>query len=104
MIKITNEGYSTEDDDKLRSIERLDKFRHEDFPDDIKVILFKEGMKPEQVWMRTEQYLVEQDGAMCIEAKLLNEPYNDFGIHINDVCKIIISSINGEDIAFEFFQ
>ena len=103
-IKITNEGYSTEDDDKLRSIERLDKFRHEDFPDDIKVILFKEGMKPEQVWMRTEQYLVEQDGAMCIEAKLLNEPYNDFGIHINDVCKIIISSINGEDIAFEFFQ
>lgn len=104
MIRITNECYSTKEDDVLRSLVRLDKFRHEDYPDDIRVILFKEGMKPEQVWMRTEQFLAEQDGAICIEAKLLNEPYKDFGVHLNNVCKVIVSNVNGEDLAFMFLK
>ena len=104
MLKITNECYSTEEDNKLRSITRLDKFRHEDYPDDIKVILFKEGMKPEQVWMRTTEYLKENENLLFLRAELLNQPYENFGVNLGDVCVVTICDVQDEDLAVAFFN
>jgi hypothetical protein len=54
---------------KLRDDDRLDPFRHQAFPDDVRVLLFQKNKNPEQVWFRVEKKLV--DG---YQATLLNSP------------------------------
>ena len=93
-ITSVREGYGMDDPQlvELRGIRMLDGFRHPQYPDDIRALLFKEGVDGvEQVWLRTcassEDY--------SILARLLNEPNADFGVHEGDV--LPIGFAEGED-------
>lgn len=77
-ISAINDGYKCESEQtvEMRKFAFLDKFRSSDYPDDIQVILYKEGLKPEQVWVKCWAF-TEKD----LFGKLLNEPNADFGVH-----------------------
>lgn len=64
---------------KSRRFDFLDPFRHEECVDDVQVVLLKDGLQPEQVWVR-----IEDLGDKVIIGKLLNEPNQDFGYHLNE--------------------
>ncbi len=65
----------------MRQNRELDSLRHSEYPDDIRVMLYKENFQPEQVWVRGIG-AINADGYWL--GKLLNEPYNDFGCHAGD--------------------
>jgi hypothetical protein len=67
--------------DLMRRSTDLDPLRHPEFPDDIRVVLYKEGMDPEQVWVRCSAAL--NDSGLWV-GKLLNEPFKDYGCHDGD--------------------
>lgn len=92
-ISFVREGYGMDDPQlcELRGIDILDQFRHPQYPDDVKALLFKEGVGGvEQVWLRT--CAVDENK---IFASLLNEPSADFGVHEGDV--LPIGFAEGED-------
>ena len=64
----------------------LDKFRNEYYPDDVRVLLFKEGNGIEEVWAR----LIFVHGKEFF-GKLLNEPIQDFGCHKGSIIGIILT-------------
>ena len=64
---------------KSRRFDFLDPFRHEECIDDVQVVLLKDGLQPEQVWVR-----IEDLGDKVIIGKLLNEPDQDFGYHLHE--------------------
>jgi len=68
---------------KTRMVKDIDHLRENDYPDDILVILHKEGLNPEKLWVR----LLKLDNGI-LSGKLQNEPVSDFGIHLNDTIKI----------------
>lgn len=59
-----------------REMRFLDESRHPVYMDDVRVILEKEGLKPECCWARMTDVSERR-----LWAKLLNEPDQDFGIH-----------------------
>lgn len=70
-------GYEAEEAvEKSRMFDFLDDARHPEYIDDVQVFLEKKGLKPELCWAR-----ITDLGDHCIWAKLLNEPYQDFGLH-----------------------
>lgn len=77
-ISVINDVYKCENQqtEEIRGFTFLDSFRNSDYPDDIQVILVKDGINPEQVWVRCWAYTDNE-----LFGKLLNEPYNDFGVH-----------------------
>ena len=80
-IDMVRKGYTVNDAViKARNSFEIDDFRHEQFPDDVLLIFFQDGLKPEGIWCRIES---EIDGMPA--AKLLNEPYADFGVHMGDL-------------------
>ena len=68
-----------------RKIKDLDHLRENNFPDDILVYIYKEGLNTERVWVRLTK--VENGKLYGI---LQNEPHSNFGIHIFDEIKIEI--------------
>ena len=62
--------------EKSRTFGLLDASRHPEFIDDVQVYLEKKGLKPELCWAR-----ITDLGDHCFWAKLLDEPYQDFGLH-----------------------
>ena len=101
-IEITNSGYSDENDEALRSITCLDKFRHDDFPDDVLAVLYLPGMKPERIWVRPVQLIGNTGGRHYFFALLLNEPFSDYGVHNGDQVVLVIDKQDGKDIAICF--
>lgn len=80
-VKIIKEGYAvSEKIEKTREMEFLDECRSPEYPDDIMVLLFTEELQPEGCWAR-----IEDLGEGYFMGKLIVEPYQDFGIHLNDV-------------------
>ncbi len=77
-----------------RSFDILDELRHSTFIDDIKVYLLKEGMDEEICWFRIED-LKEN----CFMGTLLNEPYEDFGIHEGDLLPFVLATDQNNQIA-----
>ena len=65
----------------MRYFTSLDKFRHPEYPDDVKVLLWKEGCSVEEVWVRCAT--LDYERKMMI-GTLLNEPSQNFGCHIGD--------------------
>lgn len=61
---------------KGRNSTIFDDFRHPQFPDDVVLLFYKEGVNPEMIWCRIES---EIEGRPA--AALLNEPNADFGVH-----------------------
>ncbi len=68
-----------EDLEKSRTFEFLDELRDLQHPDDIKVILMKEGLNPEEVWVRLTGL-----GEHVLIGTLLNQPYQNYGINKGD--------------------
>ena len=101
-IQITNEGYSDENDELLRSLTFLDPFRHYDCPDDILAILYVQGLQSEKIWVRPIEYAGEKEGRRYFLAQLLNEPFSDYGVHYKDQVVLVIDNQDGEDIAICF--
>lgn len=77
----------------LRSIEEIDHLRNEDWSDDVLVHFIKDGLKAEGMWVRYED--INEEG--LIAGKLLNTPYQDFGVKAGDDVEAFLTK-NGEDI------
>lgn len=85
-IDMVRNGYSVNEEImKARNSFVFDDFRHPQFPDDVMLIFYQEGLQPEGIWCRIES---EKDGKPV--AMVMNEPNSDFGVH------------RGEMIAFEW--
>lgn len=65
---------------KLREAEFLDPIRHPLYPDDVQALLLKDGMPAELVWLHLCD--LRNDS---IFGRLLNEPEQEFGVHVGDV-------------------
>jgi len=83
-LNIVDEGYR-EDKSVLptRDITEIDHLRNSCFPDDIQVLLLKEGLESELPWFRLREIKDRK-----LYGALLNEPHQNFGVHINDVVEI----------------
>lgn len=68
----------------MRQTTMLDPLRHAQYPDDISVVLYQEGLQPEKIWVRCVG-CVNEEGVWL--GKLLNEPYSDYGCHNGDKIK-----------------
>jgi len=81
MIKMIRDNYDTNNEAKenMRRMDFLDNFRNDDFPDDVAVVIFSDGLQPEQVWMRCVDVTEEM-----LYGTLLNEPNQDYGVHEGD--------------------
>lgn len=78
-ITYINNGYKcSKQINNTRMLQILDGSRNQDYPDDVMVVLFKEGFQPEGCWVRCSRL-----GDKCIMGILLNEPYQDFSVNIN---------------------
>ena len=85
-VKRHMEHYVQNDDiTELRNLKSLDKFRNDEYPDDILVIFFKNGCTPEGMWVRYEKKENEY-----IIGKLLNSPDQNLGVDMGDSVKFII--------------
>lgn len=71
---------------KSRAFAFLDEFRYEKNFDDVKIVLYKEGLRPEGVWAKIESL----DNGSFI-GTLLNEPNQDFGVSMGDPVAFIMN-------------
>lgn len=97
IIESTNECYSNTNDEKTRSFTFLDPFRHEDYPDDVLVLIINhQYRKKEQIWVRLNKYIGKDDSITAFLGTLLDEPFDDiYGMHSHD--EILIGYITPED-------
>ena len=65
--------------EETRELSFLDGVRSQQYPDDVKVILMKDGLKSEEVWVHMTNL-----GDHALIGKLLNQPYQDYGIDKGD--------------------
>lgn len=80
-VDMVRNGYKVNDAIlKGRNSGVFDDFRHPQFPDDVILLFYKEGLQPEMIWCRIE---AEKEGRPA--AILLNEPNADFGLHRGDM-------------------
>ena len=84
-IDILENYYKDSEYLKCRAISELDEFRHPEFPDDLLMILAKKGNKMERIWVRAISCVGTTDKMIVVKAQLLNEPYENFGVHIHDI-------------------
>ncbi len=71
---------------KSRTFAFLDEFRFENNFDDVKVILYKDGLKLEGAWVR-----IEELGKGVIMGTLLTEPEQDFGAELGSPIVFIVN-------------
>ena len=84
---------ASEDLEKSREFDFLDACREPSFPDDIRVLFEKEGLKPEECWVRLTGL-----GDHVLIGKLLNQPYQDFGVSEGDTVNFSIRKEDDEKI------
>lgn len=91
-IEQVNRIYSTKNKDKelMRNIEELDSCRSLEYPDDISVVLIREELQMEQIWVRCTKITEDK-----LFGTALNEPYQNYGIHKGDTIDFIIIKHNG---------
>lgn len=91
--------YSDAQVELMRNFTSLDKFRHPFYPDDIQAILLAEGIKPESIWVRLKEYILDMNkGTMYYEGELLNSPFdNRYNLAVGDSVYLVVSEVeNGE--------
>lgn len=71
---------------KSRTMSFLDEFRYENSFDDVKVILHKEGLELEGVWVK-----IESLGKGTIIGTVMNEPKQDFGVTVGSQIAFIVN-------------
>lgn len=67
-----------------RAFRELDSYRHPQFPDDIRVTFMDSDHKAEQMWVRTEAFVREDDCLLIFGGVLLNEPTRNPTLHCGD--------------------
>ena len=84
----------------IRNFTSLDKFRHPFYPDDIQAILLAEGIKPESIWVRLKEYILDK-GTMYYEGELLNSPFdNKYKLDIGDSVYLVVSEVENGEVCF----
>ncbi len=97
IIENIDEFYYTDSEvEKCRAIKELDPFRHPDFPDDIQVIFFKEGARPEGIWVRTTKLQGHDKDTFLLEGKMLNAPHADFGVTCGDTILFVLGIVDAQ--------
>ncbi len=87
-------GYSVNEEiETSRSFTFLDGCRHDFYPDDIMVGIFKDGLQPEGCWVN-----ISGLGDHCFIGKLLNEPNQDFGCHAGDEIEFFVNERDNKTI------
>lgn len=81
----TLKGYGNDDLNLIRSIVDIDVYRDDTFFDDVQVLLASDDLKSEIVWIRSEKILDDN----LFAGVLLNEPYEDFGVHQGDIVRFV---------------
>lgn len=91
-VDMVNEGYKESKElEMIRKHTPIDGDRDKQFPDDVCALLFKNGVRPEKIWVRTETII---DGKVA--GRLINKPFSDgFGLNIGDMVKLISISTDG---------
>jgi len=90
-IKSILEIYESDEElNETRRLAYIDHLRNESYFDDIRVLLYRQGFKPEVVWLRLTK--LKDDNLI---GKLLNQPLNDLGVSIDD--KIVVGFYQDED-------
>ena len=95
-----DEGYHR--DEKVlptRTIKEIDHLRYIQNPDDIGVLLRKDGLQTEQVWVRLSGV---ENGNLA--GLLLNEPNSDFGVHTGDTVHVQVTTRGNEVYALCLLQ
>lgn len=69
-----------EQTEKMREFEFLDSVRHPEYPDIVSVMLLREGMQAEKVWVHCRAFSEKE-----LFGKLLTEPKQNFGIHPGNI-------------------
>ena len=95
-VKMISEGYNHSDEvNEIRKFKEIDADRHPQYPDDVKALLFKDGVKTEIVWIRTNKII---DGK--IAGILLNQPNSPmFGLNRGDIVTLVLISVDGRKVA-----
>ena len=65
--------------EETRELGFLDPLRSPQYPDDIRVVLTKDGLKAEEVWVHMTNL-----GDHMLVGTLLNQPYQDYGVNKGD--------------------
>ena len=96
ILDIIDEGYKcSEELHKTRCFDFLDRLRDPICIDDVKVILAKDGLDPEKVWVRIEGTRYTDNGAFLV-GNLIVEPYQNFGVHDGDEILFNMQKIEGK--------
>jgi len=94
-INMIKNGYKTSDDIKeFRTWGFIDHLRAKEYPDDIIVGLFKKGLQGEGMYIKL---LKKEENKLF--GKLLNEPYQNFGVHLNDIIEVKLAKDNSGNIS-----
>lgn len=67
-----------------RAFRELDSYRHPQFPDDIRITFMDSDHRAEQMWVRAEAFVREDDGLLIFGGVLLNEPVHTPSLHCGD--------------------
>ena len=76
---------ASEDLEKSREFDFLDSCREPSFPDDIRVVFMKKGLEMEECWVRLTGL-----GDHVLIGKLLNQPYQNFGVNEGDTVNFFV--------------
>ena len=69
-------------------------YQNIEYPDDIQILLYRQNLEPEAVWVRMEDVADDH-----IEAKLLNDPYDpNFGVHAGDWLKVYVKQLQDQPV------
>lgn len=102
-IQWIEEGYYSHDaTEETREYRCLDPFRNEHYPDDVLAILFKEGLKAEQIWVRITGYIGAQNGEYeLFKGTLLNQPFEPlFGLRNGDNVIVVVNTTAQQKLCF----
>jgi len=87
-------GYDVNEEiERSRGMMFLDSCRHDFYPDNIMVGIFKDGLQPEGCWVN-----ISGLGDHCFIGKLLNEPNQDFGCHAGDEIEFFVNERDDKTI------
>lgn len=89
---------ASEQVEESRKLGFLDECRSSEYPDDVEVLLIKKGLKKEKVWVT-----ITGLGDHCFIGKLLNEPFQKFGISEGDSITFYLRKKAGSDDKVECY-
>ncbi len=84
---------ASEDLEETRNLSFLDPLRDAHHPDDIRVILYRDGLKNEECWVR-----LTGTGDHYLVGMLLNEPVQDYQCHQGDTINFFMQKLEDETL------